>query len=278
MDRNRIGVCEFSLPCWGPIAISMAHKAGFEGMQLADCGGSRNSYPFMNQTIRDAYMRSAEENEITFQALHLHTLFQQRFIHKAPRSAEGKEARISLLNGAVSCRKMGIPTMMMTATSIMNREEYDYVTDAIRYAIEVCEENGVQLSMETDMTPAEIRELRDIVGPGLKICFDTMNPTIYGIGEPHALLTELGTEVIDHFHVKDCVRNANGYFTKYTTPMRLIGEGESGFAKCVKAINALDYTGWFISETFYFAPEFAGSDYLELATKDAATLKAAFCR
>ena len=42
MGRFKFGVCEFSFPCWGPLALQMAHEAGFTGMQLADAGGSTN--------------------------------------------------------------------------------------------------------------------------------------------------------------------------------------------------------------------------------------------
>ena len=43
MSRIQFGVCEFSFPCWGPLALQMAHEAGFTGMQLADAGGSTNA-------------------------------------------------------------------------------------------------------------------------------------------------------------------------------------------------------------------------------------------
>ena len=53
MSKVKFGVCEFSFPCWGPSAIRMAHEAGFEGMQLADAGGSPKSYPLTNKWIQD---------------------------------------------------------------------------------------------------------------------------------------------------------------------------------------------------------------------------------
>ena len=40
MSRVKFGVCEFSFPCWGPLALQMALEAGFTGMQLADVGAS----------------------------------------------------------------------------------------------------------------------------------------------------------------------------------------------------------------------------------------------
>ena len=52
MSKIKFGVCEFGFPCWGPSAIRMAHEAGFEGIQLADCGGTDKSYPLTNKWIQ----------------------------------------------------------------------------------------------------------------------------------------------------------------------------------------------------------------------------------
>mgnify|MGYP000105059733 FL=1 len=54
MGRFKFGVCEFSFPCWGPLALQMAHEAGFTGMQLADAGGSTNSYPLNNKRVQES--------------------------------------------------------------------------------------------------------------------------------------------------------------------------------------------------------------------------------
>ena len=56
MSRVKFGVCEFSFPCWGPLALQMAHEAGFTGMQLADAGGSANAYPLNNKRVQDSYL------------------------------------------------------------------------------------------------------------------------------------------------------------------------------------------------------------------------------
>ena len=59
MSRFQFGVCEFSFPCWGPLALQMAHEAGFTGMQLADAGGSANSYPLNNKRVQESYLEAA---------------------------------------------------------------------------------------------------------------------------------------------------------------------------------------------------------------------------
>lgn len=276
MQKVMIGVCEFSFPCWGELAIKMAKRAGFEGMQLADCGGSEKGYPFSDPFVREVYLQTAYENGIALQAIHLHTLFRQQFIDYAPQSAEGGTARESVRKGAEACRQMEIPAMMVTVTNVHSREQYDNVCDCLAYAKKCCADNGVRLVVETDLPPAEFYHLQERVGGELTLCFDTMNPTVYGIGRPAALIEEYGIKTIDHFHIKDCRPNARGYFTKYTTPFTLIGQGESGFADCAEVIRASGYSGWVISETFYFDASFEGDPVLELAARDAAFLRKQF--
>ncbi|MFV0363458.1 MAG: sugar phosphate isomerase/epimerase family protein [Suipraeoptans sp.] len=272
----KFGVCEFCMPCDGPLAIKMAHDAGFEGIQLGDLGGVSKSYPFSNRYVQDEYMQVSTDMNVNLQAMHLQSLFNSRFMLDIPTSENGKLAREALRSAAISCRQMNIPVIMVTATCVANQEQYDNLCAALKFGLQVCAENGVHLVMENDFTPNQFLNLRERVGEELKLCFDMMNPTVYGIGEPYKLIEEVGVQVIDHFHAKDCVENVHGYFSKYTTPYRLIGEGKSGFHKCAQVINSTDYDGWIMSETFYYSPDFRGRDFVELASRDVATLRNTF--
>lgn len=273
MDQIKIGVCEFCFPCRGPIAIGMAHKAGFEGMQLSDCGGSETAFPFLNTYVQDCYLKSAEENGITFQAMHLQTLFNQKYMKESPKSEKGQLAHLSLSKGALACKEMGIATMMVTITQIMNKEQYYYSVENLKYALDECEKNGIRLSMENDLNSEGFMKLQKDVGAGLKMCFDTMNTVVNEIDYPEVMLQKIGLKVIDHFHVKDCVENEAGFMTKYTTPFVRLGQGKTHFQEWAALIRKLGYSGWVISENFYYDKSFAGVDYVEVASEDAETLK-----
>jgi len=276
MREYKIGVCEFSFPCWGPLAIQMAAQAGYEGIQLADAGGAANAYPLLNSYVRNAYLETAEKFGVRFQAIHFHSLFHSHLIDHSPESALGKEARELIAKDVEACRLMRVPTAMITITNILSPEQYDNVCDALRYAGALCRDAGVELTIETDLRPNAFHRLLEDIGGGAKLCFDTMNPIVYDIGTPSELIHQYGIELIDHFHVKDCARNSRGYFTKYTTPMRLIGEGESGFAASADVIRKSDFRGWIVSESFYFDKGFGGADFLASAKKDAACLRRNF--
>ena len=269
MAQFKIGVCEFSFPCRGPIAIGMAGKAGFDGVQIADCMGSDEGYPLANPYVQDCYMKASEEHKVELQAMHLQRLQNQGFLKKSPESPEGQIARESLRTAALACHQMGIKTMMCTVIRVMNREEYEYVVEHMKYGVEECAKYGITFAQENDFTSEYFHRMRQDVGDGLKLCFDTMNVVVNGIGNPEDELDRFGLDCIDHFHVKDCVENEAGYMTKYTTPFRLIGEGHTHVKEWADRVKQTDFCGWVMSENFYFDKVYGGADFIELAARDA---------
>jgi len=276
MGDIKIGVCEFSFPVQGPLAIQMAKEAGFEGVQITDGLSFRGAYPFLNPRLQDAYVRAGEDAGMTLQAMHLQTLFNSQFMKEKPSSEKGKIARECVENAARACRAMGIPAIMVTVIRIENREQYAYTVENLKYALEICEKYGVRLTMENDLSAEAFLKLRDEVGQGLFLCFDTMNTVVNGLGWPEDVLPQVGISNVDHFHVKDCVENENGFMTKYSTPFRLIGAGHTHVREIAALIRELDYSGWVISESFYHDPVFGGADCVKLAEEDVKTLRELF--
>ena len=92
------------------------------------------------------------------------------------------------------------------------------------------------------------------------------------------VVNALGKERIDHFHMKESLADAEGFITKETAPIVLLGEGSTHFKEAVQAIKDIDYEGWIISETFYNRRNLNenGMDYVSSAKRDVETLKAAF--
>lgn len=278
MSKIKFGVCEFSFPYWGPQAIKMAHEAGFEGMQLADGGGSMYSYPLNNKWIQDNYMETAAKYNITLQSIHLYTLVRQGFIRSSLSSDDGREGMDSIKNGIIAASQMKIPTVMIEGMRMYGAAQRCHVFDMYKYAVEVADAYGVQVAMETDITMEEHFKFLDAFNGKLKLCFDTHNPVMYGTGYPPDMIKALGKDRIEHFHMKESMPDNEGFVTKETAPIVLLGEGGTYFKESVQAIKDIDYEGWIISETFYTRPNLNvnGEDYISLAAKDVETLKKAF--
>lgn len=278
MKKIKFGVCEFSFPCWGPSAIRMAHEAGFEGIQLADAGGTDKSYPLTNKWIQEDYLNAAARYGITLQSIHLYTFVRQGYIRSSLSSPEGKIGMESIKQGIVAASQMNIPTVMIEGMRMYGAAQHHHVYQMYQYAVDTAEEYGVNIAMETDLTLQQQIDFADRFGGRLKYCFDTHNPVMYGTGYPPDMIRALGKDRIDHFHMKESLADAEGFITKETAPIVLLGEGSTHFDEGVQAIKEIGYEGWIISETFYERSSFNtnGEDYVSSAQKDVKKLKAAF--
>ena len=278
MSKVKFGVCEFSFPYWGPQALKMAHEAGFAGMQLADGGGSMYSYPLNNRWIQDSYMENSAKYGIQLQSIHLYTLVRQGFIRSSLNSPEGEECKESIRNGIIAASQMNIPVVMIEGMRMYGAAQHKHVFDMYKYAVEVAEEYGVQVAMETDISLEDHFRFLDAFDGKLRLCFYTHNPVMYGTGYPPDMIRKLGKERIDHFHMKESQPDREGFVTKETAPIVLLGDGGTYFKESVQAIKDIGYEGWIISETFYTRPNLNvnGEDYISLAAKDVQTLKEAF--
>ena len=180
--------------------------------------------------------------------------------------------------GIIAASEMGIPTVMIEGMRMYGAAQHQHVLDMYQYAVKVAEDYGVQIAMETDVTMEKHFEFLDRFDGKLKLCFDTHNPVMYGTGYPPDMIRKLGKERIDHFHMKESLPDAEGFVTKETAPIVLLGQGGTFFKESVQAIKDIGYEGWIISETFYTRPNLNvnGEDYISLARRDVETLKAAF--
>ena len=91
MSKLKFAACEWCFPCWGDLAVKMAHEAGFDGMQLGDAGGSMNAYPLRDPGVQAYYLEAGEKYHIEFPQIHLYTLGHQGYYRSRLDSLEGKD-------------------------------------------------------------------------------------------------------------------------------------------------------------------------------------------
>ena len=73
MSKFKFAACEWAFPCWGELAIKMAHDAGFQGVQLGDGGASLHSYPLRSKRVQEYYLNLGAKYDIEFPQIHLYT-------------------------------------------------------------------------------------------------------------------------------------------------------------------------------------------------------------
>ena len=295
----RFGVCEFAFPCWGSVAIKMAHEAGFQGMQIADAGGylqphpenngyveyerygldlrRKDSFPLLFREVQEDYLSAAREYSLELTSIYLYTLEHQGFIKYSADTPQGTQCRESLLNGIRAAAQMKIPPVTVAAKGMFGTAQNDYALQSLRYAAQAAEEYGVQLAVLSDLAPENQRKLVDALGERVKLAFDAYAPLVYGTGDPVRQLKESGTQRIDHIRLRDSGPDREG-FSSFDGAVSLLGQGKAPFRETVQAIRDMDYTGWIISDTPYYHPDLrtAGESYASAAAKDVQTLRAAF--
>lgn len=277
MARFQFAACEWSFPCWGSLAVKMAHEAGFDGLQLGDAGGSMQAYALRNKRVQEHYLNAGAKYGIVFPQIHLYTLGHQCYYRSRLDSLEGQECLESIRQGVIAASEMGVPSVIIDGMRMNNPAKRRHVFQVAQYAVKVGEEYGIQIGMETDMSLEDHISFLDALDGKLKLCFDAHNPVMYGTGYPPDMIRALGKDRIDHFHIKESQANADG-FLSVETPIVLMGEGCTFFRESAQAVREIGYSGWIVSENFYFRPNILeqGYDYVSAACRDVESLHAVY--
>lgn len=277
MARFKFAACEWAFPCWGDLAVKMAHEAGFEGVQLGDGGGSMHSYPLRNKRVQEYYLNAGAKYGIEFPQIHLYTLGHQGYFRNRKDSAEGQICRESIRQGVIAASEMGVPSVIFDGMRMNNPAKKAHVFEVAKYAVALGEEYGIQIGMETDMMLEEHITFLDALDGKLKLCFDTHNPVMYGTGYPPDMIRRLGKDRIDHFHIKDNAGNEDGY-VNVESPLVPFGTGVTFFEEAAQAVKDIGFEGWIVSENMYYHPSMmeGAYDYIAAAKRDVAALRAAY--
>ena len=277
MSQFKFAVCEWSFPCWGDLAVRMAHEAGFDGMQLGDAGGPMNAYPLRDPEVQAHYLEAGEKYGIEFPQIHLYTLGHQGYYRKRLDSPEGQVCLESIRQAVIAASEMKIPSVIIDGMRLNDAAKKRHALEVAKCAVQVGEEYGIKIGMETDMTLEDHIRFLDALDGKLTLCFDLHNPVMYGTGYPPDMVRVLGKDRMEHFHIKESQPNADGFIT-VETPIVLMGRGGTFFKESAQAVKDIGFSGWIVSENFYFRPNILadGYDYISAAKEDVKSLHAAY--
>lgn len=246
---NKYGICEWCLPVNGPAAVEFAARLGFDGIQIGDLGGAGTGFPLLDPALQDMYRAVTERHGITVHSLHTHALTREGGMRHPLNSAEGKAALASFDRALETCSAMSIPTLMVAsfaASNVTNDYDMENTVKALALYAERAAARGVALVYEAVTHIDRIMWMLDAAGPGVKLCYDILNPIRFGTGEPALELERLDVARIDHVHVKDMPPDMAG--------CRFLGEGAGKFRETARTLRAKGYSGWFFVENYYCQP------------------------
>lgn len=275
--KNKMAICEWCFPGLGRSALKLASDIGFEGIQLGDLGGASRRFPMNDREIQEDYLQASAEYNIELETLHLYTLTREGTMLYPFGTTQSDEAKQSILNGIDACVAMKIPVLFISsffATFIRNdAHDWKNFADHMRFACEHAKEKGVRVVYESVLNIERFLRMLDYVGQDLKVLYDICNPYFHGSGVPveeiRRFVETYGKDVIDQIHVKDRMPDFQNW--------SLLGDGGAHIAETAKLIRDIGWSGWLVSETYYF--EFDKKDprnNFDLIRADLANMKKVF--
>jgi sugar phosphate isomerase/epimerase len=269
------GLCEWSLPVSGPLAIQLAGEIGYEGMQLGEAGGRQMGYPLNQKRVQEIYREAGERHHVLFHSLNLGALLGEGTLNFGENTKEGQWARESLRNGFAVCGALGIGTVVITVDP-PDEDAFSNVVSHLAYASAQAAEWGVNIALESAQSLPAIERLLERISLDIGICMDLLNPLRFQTGNPQEQIKAFGAERINHFHAKDSVREL---FQMGQRGCTLLGEGDAGFCKSADIIKSMDFDHvWMITENYYYLPPMnrENGDFCALAKKDLETMREVF--
>lgn len=274
MIRRHFGICEWSLPVSGTTAIGLAGEIGYDGIQLGEAGGRPMGYPLTNPRIQEIYKETAERYGVKLHSLNLGTLLAEGFLNYGQDTIEGAYARDSLTCGFEAGSALGVDAIVITVDAKTD-EELENAAANLDFACRLAQGSAMHIAVEAAQPMEQIEKLLERIDPSVKLCMDILNPLRFQTGNPRQQILAFGRERIDHFHMKDSLSHL---FQPGERGCVLLGKGDAGYLETVDVIKSLSYTGWIITENYYYLPPMNSGrdDFADLARKDLETMKNSF--
>lgn len=235
--RYKIGLIDLMLlkrQKLGAVTLTAELKA--DGVQL-DMGGLGNRPTFDNalrfDSIRHLFQQTAKDNKVEIFALSMSGYYAQSFCGR-------ENYRESITDCIRTMRQMGVSTAFLplgvSCDLRKNPSLRDSVVARLRVVSKMAEEAGVCIALETSL-PAreEVRLLKDVGSPAIRICFNLSNPLKEG-RDPLAELRILGRDRIALIHIT----NRDSLWLEYDPQIDL--------PAVKRTLDAMDWRGWLVVE------------------------------
>lgn len=271
VKKVKFGLCEWSSPIQGPYVCRFARELGLDGIELAQ-GDYEHSFPLSNPYIQDVYLKEAANNEIELTAIAVNCL-DYYAMTSSDDTSQKKVAVMAVKKAVETAKRMRLPIVQIPSfgkSYIHSEADFQAVADCLRSACKAAAKEGIVIASENALSAEEdLRLLREVGCPNLKIYMDTQNPYINNGYSAPEMIYALRDHICE-VHVKD---GREGELSA-----ALLGEGATSYYESVKALCDIGYTGFVHLENFYDQQPMncCDKDAVELLRKDVAILKASF--
>ena len=103
----QFGICEWTLPVSGPLAIRLAGEAGFTGIQLGEAGGRAMGFPLTHPRVQAAILEAAEESGVCLHSLNLGALLSEGTLNESPAGSRAPPPGRAFAGGSLPAGRWG---------------------------------------------------------------------------------------------------------------------------------------------------------------------------
>ncbi len=225
----KIGACEFCLCKPKAASFEIAKEIGLDGLQV-DMGRPNPDEHLGNHAVQKAYLEAAKKTGLEIASLSIGVM------NSIPLKSDPRAAKW-LADSIGVCKALGI-TVSMPAMfgrgdlDMSNTREIDHLVKILKDVAPRAEKEGIVIGLENYLSAKDNMKIIDRVGsPAVKVYYDVGNSTDKGY-DILKEIRELGRRgLICEFHAKD------GRF--------MLGQGRIDFKEVRKAIDDIQYNGWF---------------------------------
>lgn len=244
MQKNKIGITQWSLPGEGQYSLQMAKHMGFHALQL-DLGNSKNGFALTSSFLQQQYLQDAEKYHIDLPSLAVNEVNRMGFSH--PKDNADKKAAYTALETAVRVASdMHIPSVVFPSfgtNRILDEADFKRTVDALRFVCRLAEQENITVYSENVLTPQRFVALHQAVdSSSLRLLFDSQNYYFFNKVDCSTHLDQLFPYIGNQVHLKDG-DNQMG--------MDALGKGASSFYKSVDKLKSHNFIGYLILENCY---------------------------
>jgi len=218
--------------------FAIASDCGFNSIELTIDLDSYKNHPLLTKKGRNNIHKLKKENNIDISVICCDIFMDLPFfnINKDDRSTHVKILK-KIIKASSEAGLSMIEIPVIGPSSIKNQDDMNLLIEAIWDCMDLADNCGIKILLETDLSPYDFKSLIDIFGGKVGLSYDTGNSTYFEFDQYEEIII-LG-DLIENIHIKDCMKGE-----PYKTVS--LGTGETPFEDCFKAFNQIGYNGNFI--------------------------------
>ena len=243
----------------------IAKECGFDGMELVIDSYKWEENPIWSDAGCERINEISQKSGIEIISVDPLYLTERGLISN---NSEICEERLNFMEKIIpNCKKLDMKYILMPIvihpdieiiTKLKSKENRPFLLDFLRQSLEIAEDFGLKLALETALNAQEIIDLiEDLNSSSIVVCYDTGNSAYFG----HDILTDVEklSEFLVEVHIKDHKNtDDDGVPINYYNSVE-VGTGDVDFPSVFETLKKINFNGSYILQMA------RGDDHIKVA-------------